>query len=714
MKAPTPAPSSEPEDSQYGNTGSTCAMRVRTIAANLAWVAKNKAARILVAILTLVFVIAVPCKLAVTWLTCEWSPLSIESHGPHDHVDDDVRTAEPQFTPQWTMDASHVVFTARHWKPVDPWGETPSFPEIRVYVAASDGSRVLQISESDKRGVIDHSPSVSPDGSQIAFSSYRYVDEDKRYFELWTSMLDGSGRRKLTHEAGLDFAPEWLSNGDRIAFRRDSPCTDLRVDEILDTEFTDVGVYTMKSDGSDVRRLLPEKREQHVGDLAWSPDGQQVAIMEYRGNPGNWLSGAQKSLDIVDADGSNRRRLIEGKARLHAPAWSRDGARIAFTRFQDGSVKLFTIDPDGTALNEVADVPATGSSLSWSHDDSQIMITDHNATYKELVGLYVVKLDSLDIRNLGSGLYAAWSPNGSSIAISTPYGSDTVLYTRAADGTGVRILARITDHGMVGAADPGQWFAVDVASCSAGVVVPDPAANPGLVRDCQVLVEAIDRTGVTGLNWSPDSPMTEWEGVTVDASAKGESHTDAPMPPRRVRELSLGKTVPVAGDFLLHWVADLSGLRLLDLSGANLSGSIPPELGSLTKLVELDLSGNSLGGPIPSELGNLTALKNLDLGSNSLSGPVPPELGSLTKLVELDLSRNALGGPIPSELGNLAPLKRMDLSFNRLSGSIPPEWGNLSALETLNLISNANLGGCIPLVLKEQNLGDQPLGFCDQ
>ena len=81
--------------------------------------------------------------------------------------------------------------------------------------------------------------------------------------------------------------------------------------------------------------------------------------------------------------------------------------------------------------------------------------------------------------------------------------------------------------------------------------------------------------------------------------------------------------------------------------------------------------------------------------------------------MELDVSRNYLDGPIPLELGNLTGLKQLDLSSNRLSGSIPHELGNLSALEMLNLTFNANLGGCIPLILREQNIGHQPLGYCD-
>ncbi len=47
----------------------------------------------------------------------------------------------------------------------------------------------------------------------------------------------------------------------------------------------------------------------------------------------------------------------------------------------------------------------------------------------------------------------------------------------------------------------------------------------------------------------------------------------------------------------------------------------------------------------------------LGLDENQLSGPIPPELGSLANLEALNLGRNALTGSIPPELGNLANLE---------------------------------------------------------
>jgi len=63
----------------------------------------------------------------------------------------------------------------------------------------------------------------------------------------------------------------------------------------------------------------------------------------------------------------------------------------------------------------------------------------------------------------------------------------------------------------------------------------------------------------------------------------------------------------------------------------------------------------------------------LDLGSQGLTGSIPPEIGSLTNLTRLYLYNNQLTGSIPSEIGNLTNLTNLSLSYNQLSGIIPDE-----------------------------------------
>ena len=148
-----------------------------------------------------------------------------------------------------------------------------------------------------------------------------------------------------------------------------------------------------------------------------------------------------------------------------------------------------------------------------------------------------------------------------------------------------------------------------------------------------------------------------------------------------------------------HGISVQEGLiDRLSLSGNNLTGILPAELGNLSGLRHLYLGDNSLTGEIPNELGSLSQLQGLWLSSNSLTGTIPSELGRLSKLTELFLYDNSLTGEIPSELGNLSQLQELWLWGNSLSGTIPSELGNLSSLRLLYLHSNS-LTGEIPSTL---------------
>ena len=142
-------------------------------------------------------------------------------------------------------------------------------------------------------------------------------------------------------------------------------------------------------------------------------------------------------------------------------------------------------------------------------------------------------------------------------------------------------------------------------------------------------------------------------------------------------------------------IAALTKLTYLDLSRNELSGSIPPQINTLTSLNYLDLSHNELNGRIPQQIGTLIRLTHLDLYSNELSGSIPDEIDTLTELAYLDLSNNVLNGSIPHQLGALAKLTYFDLSWNELSGDIPSSFGHLSNLISLCL-NNNQINGPIP------------------
>ena len=184
------------------------------------------------------------------------------------------------------------------------------------------------------------------------------------------------------------------------------------------------------------------------------------------------------------------------------------------------------------------------------------------------------------------------------------------------------------------------WVGLAADAVAQGSVATDRA---GL----QALYDATaGPTWTDSTNWLSDAPLGDWYGVDV-----GEDG--------RVTGLRLGGWDESVRDFI----------------GNGLTGTLPPELGTLSRLRSLEIGGNrGLTGPIPAEVGDLTNLELLILQANRLTGSIPAELGQLSNLEALALGGHPLSGRIPPELGNLvtatAPLL---LRFRRS----PPQVGDI-------------------------------------
>ena len=211
-----------------------------------------------------------------------------------------------------------------------------------------------------------------------------------------------------------------------------------------------------------------------------------------------------------------------------------------------------------------------------------------------------------------------------------------------------------------------------------------PGPPDALLTDREALVELYNATDgdnwENNSNWLSSAPIREWYGVWVDSDGRVTSLS--------MFDNGLRGTIPPQ-------LGNLTKLEGLQLSRGQLSGTIPPELGGLTNLRSLFLDTNQLSGPIPPALGNLTNLAHLNLGANQLSGTIPPALGNLTNLTVLLLDLNQLSGTIPDELSDLAILHSLMLGANQLSGTIPSSLGNLTNLRRLHLSRN-QLSGTIP------------------
>eukprot|EP00536_Pseudo-nitzschia_multiseries_P015521 jgi/Psemu1/292053/fgenesh1_pg.903_\ len=119
---------------------------------------------------------------------------------------------------------------------------------------------------------------------------------------------------------------------------------------------------------------------------------------------------------------------------------------------------------------------------------------------------------------------------------------------------------------------------------------------------------------------------------------------------------------------------------------SHLTGSLPNEIGFLTRLTVLNLYNNAkLTGSLPTQIGELTGLTQLQLFKSEVNGPVPTEIGKLTGLTLFRCEENKLSGSLPTEIGMLSGLTGLSLDINGMTGSIPTEIGLLTSLTYLVL-----------------------------
>ncbi|XP_058736957.1 putative kinase-like protein TMKL1 [Vicia villosa] len=199
-------------------------------------------------------------------------------------------------------------------------------------------------------------------------------------------------------------------------------------------------------------------------------------------------------------------------------------------------------------------------------------------------------------------------------------------------------------------------------------------------------------------SWNTSTPLCQWRGLKwVFTNGSSLSCTDLSSP--QWNNLSFSK------DPFLH-------LLSLQLPSANLSGSLPRELGQFPMLQSLYLNINSLSGTIPLELGYASSLSDIDLSDNLLVGDLPPSVWNLCdKLVSLKVHGNSLSGSVSEPAlpdSSCKVLQFLDLGGNRFSGDFPDFVTKFGALKQLDLGSNMFSGaisnGLVGLRLEKLNL----------
>jgi Tol biopolymer transport system component/DNA-binding winged helix-turn-helix (wHTH) protein len=244
--------------------------------------------------------------------------------------------------------------------------------------------------------------------------------------EIYVMDTDGGNQIRLTRHNAMDSTATWSPDGSLIAFASNR-------DTAPPYNPYNMDIYLMNADGSNVRRIV-EDLEYDVGPQ-WSPDGRKILFMS--GRNGNF------DVFVTNPDGTVQRNLTADHDKADgAPVWSLDGHNIAFSRKIEGKDQIFVMDSGGANLKRVTYNSANNGSAGWSPDNSKLIYqSDQDGNWE----IYTISVDG-ELAQLTDDAAddhsPDWSPDGNRIAFSSNRNGKQQIYVMNADGSS---LAQITN-----------------------------------------------------------------------------------------------------------------------------------------------------------------------------------------------------------------------------------------------------------------------------
>lgn len=143
------------------------------------------------------------------------------------------------------------------------------------------------------------------------------------------------------------------------------------------------------------------------------------------------------ALVLSDADGYNRRVLLQSKTPIMSPRWSPDGNRIAYVSFERQRPRVYVHEIASGVRQVVAKYRGTNSAPAWSPDGKKLAVTlskDGDAQ------IYLVDADGSNLRRLmhtrSRDTEPSFSPDGRHILFTSDRSGQAQIYRIAASGTG--------------------------------------------------------------------------------------------------------------------------------------------------------------------------------------------------------------------------------------------------------------------------------------
>ena len=253
----------------------------------------------------------------------------------------------------------------------------------------------------------------SPDGKTLIFQSER--EADNPFYQIYALDLTSGDIHRISPGTGKTTCSFFRPGNDEVIFASTHLDPKAREKQKAELDFRASGkerryswdydeamdIFTAKRDGSNLRQLT--KSNGYDAEGSYSPDGSKIVFCSLRAAyPLENLSAEDRKhyetdpsyfgdIYLMEADGSNQRRLTTTPGYDGGPFFSPDGQRIIWRRFdKSGAIAdVYTMKLDGSDERRLTDFKA----MSWApyfHPSSQYVIFTSNKLGFSNFELYLV------------------------------------------------------------------------------------------------------------------------------------------------------------------------------------------------------------------------------------------------------------------------------------------------------------------------------------
>ncbi len=217
-------------------------------------------------------------------------------------------------------------------------GESPFFDSKIAYIAETGPKdrRMKRLAIMDSDGAnhryittgqsIALTPRYSPDYKSLLYLSY--FNGAPR---IYAYDLEKGTQRLITANRNPTFAPRWSPDGKWVLYSMASA--------------GNTDIYRVSAAGGGTPQRLTNAPGINVGG-SYSPDGSKIVFESDR-------SGSQQ-VYVMNADGSDQRRISFLGGRAATPEWSPRGDQIAFTHIA-GNLRVAVMSPGGGSMRYLTD-----------------------------------------------------------------------------------------------------------------------------------------------------------------------------------------------------------------------------------------------------------------------------------------------------------------------------------------------------------------------